>query len=156
MVKDRQGSKWICTYHIYWPEEVKFHSKDLTKKEAAYKAALTALSWLKSEGRLSENGSPIIYSNKEVKQLTKKVIPSLNLSPKTVQSIEKLLGLYENELSPSVLANIVDKDETIDDSEETVSDADEIIIDNTCKRRFLDMNNYLSKEKVHLPIAQYK
>lgn len=156
VVKTGKTSKWICTYHIFWPQEIKFHAKDDSKKEASYKAALAALNWLRNEGKIKENGDPVIYDKEEVKQLTKKNIPSINLSSNTLQKIQNLITLYENELFPNILE---DKDKTMggnNDLEESESLTKEMYVENNKRRSSISKNSYMSKEKVNLPIAKYK
>lgn len=155
-IKDGKNSKWMCTYHIFWPEEVKFVAKDTSKKEASLKAAAIALSWLKNQGKMTAEGAPIIYDNEEVKKLTRKTIPTFSLSPKILNNINKLTELYENELLPTISA---DKEEHKDsglDLSETIYDAEGINIGNNRTKKFLGLDKYIAKEEMELPITKYK
>lgn len=156
MVTDGKSLKWICTYHVSWPEEVKFQAKDFTKKEASLKAALAALDWLKEENKITEDGAPIIYDKEQVRQITKKTIPSFLLSPKASKNVQQLIEIYENELLPSILSE-KEQDNLSDHSlKDSALDVENLNAINTRKRPFLNINTYMSKEKVDLPIAKYK
>lgn len=155
LVKDGKNSKWICSYHVFWPEEVKFLGKDTSKKEAALKATLAGLSWLKKQGKMSPEGAPIIYDHEVVKRITKKTIPTFSLSPETLTNIQKLTDLYKNELEPSILTDKQDNESGYNLSD-TTPDADNIIIQKNRKRAFLGLDTYKAKEEVELPITKYK
>lgn len=155
LVKDGKNSKWICSYHVYWPEEVKFLAKDASKKEAALKASLVAMSWLKLQGKMTPDGAPIIYDNEVVKRITRKTIPTFVLNPETLSNIHKLTDLYENELLPTILADKDDNDNRYGVSD-TTFDAEDIKIENNLKPTFLSLDKYLAKEEVDLPISKYK
>lgn len=156
LVKDGKSSQWICTYHIHWPQEIKFHSKDTTKKEASYKAALAVLNWLKNNEKISEKGALILYNKEEVTQLTKKTIPSIILSRKTMQNINDLMELYENDLSPIINKYKTELCTEKSDKEDETLDTDQNNNESNQRKLFLGMHNYLSKEKVDLPISKYK
>lgn len=157
LVKDGKTSKWICSYHVVWPEEVKFLAKDISKSEASYKAALTALNWLKTVGKITEHGTPIIYDKQQVNQITKKSIPSIVLSSKTDMNIQKLVKLYEEELLPTILSNNQEHEENNNSSESsTPMISEENNFRSGKKKIFLGMRHYTSKEKIELPISKYK
>lgn len=156
LVKDGKNSKWICSYHVSWPEEIKFLAKDVSKKEASYKAALSALYWLKQEGKIAEDGSPNIYDKEEVRRITRNTLPSIVFSPKTIKNIQKLVDLYEHELLPSILADKEDQSKSNDDLKETNLDAEVNEIQSNRRRKFFGELKYMSKEKLELPITKYK
>lgn len=64
---------WISTYCVHWPEEVKFSAVDFKKKSASHKAAIAALTWLKYNGRVADNGKPIFHAENNVQEEAKQL-----------------------------------------------------------------------------------
>lgn len=62
---------WISTYRIHWPEEVQFSAVDLKKKSSSNKAAIAALTWLKNNGRIADNGKPIFHAENNIPEEVK-------------------------------------------------------------------------------------
>lgn len=52
---------WLCLFHMYWPEEMKFFARDETKLFAKNKAAAVMLTWLKN------------YSDIDISQINEKI-----------------------------------------------------------------------------------
>ncbi|XP_018577775.1 putative ATP-dependent RNA helicase DHX30 [Anoplophora glabripennis] len=159
LVKDGKQSIWICTYHIYWPEEVKFLAKDTRKSVASHKAAVAALTWLKSNNKITKEGLPVIYGKEEVKTITKKTVPVLLMDKSTVNKMQNIIQLYCAQIAPHItqneLENARDTDES-EDASETFQETGDVTLRNTRRQRYLGVNKYLAKEKVNLPIAAYK
>lgn len=159
LVKDGKQSFWMCTYHIYWPEEVKFLAKDAKKSVASHKAAVAALTWLKNNNKITKEGLPVIYGKEEVKTIAKKTIPVLSLDKATVNKMQNIVQLHRTHIVPHIIQNRLEKARDTDGSEEeseTMQKPEDVNLRNTRRQRYLGLDRYLAKEKVKLPIAAYK
>lgn len=115
-----------------------------------------ALYWLNQEGKIAEDGSPIIYDKEEVKRIARKTIPSIDFSSRTINNIQKLVDLYEKELFPKILASKEELSGSSDDLKNTEFDDEVNDMESNHRRKFFDELKYVSKEKIELPITKYK
>ncbi|VEN38426.1 unnamed protein product [Callosobruchus maculatus] len=155
----QKSSLWICSYHIYWPEEIKFYAKDTTKAKASHKAALAALKWLKKNNKISNEGVPIIYDKEDIKTVSKKVLPELTLDDATIQDMQKIVDIHESKVTQHIIESDQNEEDDVDlkeDDGELFAEAGDISFRGVTRMRFLGLGQYSSKEKVDLPIAKYK
>lgn len=58
---------WECTYILKWPCTLEITQKANNQKEASYRAALSALVWLKENNYINKNGKPCINIKNNLK-----------------------------------------------------------------------------------------
>nr|XP_023018552.1 putative ATP-dependent RNA helicase DHX30 [Leptinotarsa decemlineata] len=155
LVLDHKKQMWLCTYNISWPTEMKFMAKDSKKSVASTKAALQVLSWLLKEKKITKEGVPILYDENEVKILTKKSCPIVSLDHKTIDKMQRIVGVYEKQISPRISRSQSTGDENEDDAEDIFY---EELEGESFKQRtkYLGYEKYMAKEKVKLPISDFK
>ncbi|XP_074042224.1 ATP-dependent RNA helicase DHX30 [Leptinotarsa decemlineata] len=155
LVLDHKKQMWLCTYNISWPTEMKFMAKDSKKSVASTKAALQVLSWLLKEKKITKEGVPILYDENEVKILTKKSYPIVSLDHKTIDKMQRIVGVYEKEISPRISRSQSTGDKNEDDAEDIFY---EELEGESFKQRtkYLGYEKYMAKEKVKLPISDFK
>ncbi|CAH1260828.1 unnamed protein product [Diabrotica balteata] len=151
---NRASSTWICTYSLKWPVEIKFLAKDHRKKVAADKAALSALTWLRANNKITAAGSPIIYDKEEVKQLTKSSIPEIQLNKNTLEIMDNIISTYETKMNPFVLKSQETSSDLLPESLKIAQEHE--LNPNLVKKKFLGFEKYIAKEKTTLPITPYK
>nr|CAI5869381.1 unnamed protein product [Callosobruchus analis] len=158
-VSSKKSSLWVCSYHVYWPEEIKFYAKDTTKAKASHKAAFAALAWLKKNNKISDEGVPIIYDREEVKMVSKKVLPSLTLDDLTIRNMQKIVDIHESQIMHHINKTCQNEENDVDlneGQEELLTEVGDVSFRGVKRMRFLGLQQYSSKEKVNLPIAKYK
>lgn len=159
MLTEGKKSTWVCTYHLYWPEEIKFLAEDTKKSLASHKAAIAALLWLKNNHKITNDGLPAIYRKEEVRTITAKTLPVLSLDESTVDKIQNIVNLHRTQIVPHIIQNRLDKAEKKEESEEesqVVRPLEDVNLKTARRQKYLGLDTYLAKEKVELPIAQYK
>ncbi|PSN50954.1 hypothetical protein C0J52_07630 [Blattella germanica] len=90
-VQERHGKSvqtlWKCTYKVKWPSENSFTATMSTKTLAGKSAALKALHWLQSQGKMTKIGTPVVFDYSEIKEMAK-VPPEIIISPNKLQDGE--------------------------------------------------------------------
>ncbi|KAJ8935402.1 hypothetical protein NQ314_012821 [Rhamnusium bicolor] len=158
-VKDQKNSKWICMYHLHWPEEIKFLAMDTKKSVASHKAALVALSWLKNNGKINNEGMPIIYEKDEIKKLSRKTFPALSLDKKTVEYMKKIIELHQTQIVPHIIKSKLEIDpnnNSLESESGLVEEPADINLKSVNRQKYIGLEQYMAKEKIKLPIAPYK
>nr|CAH7761914.1 unnamed protein product [Callosobruchus chinensis] len=158
-ISSKKKSMWVCSYHIYWPEEIKFYAKDATKAKASHKAAFAVLAWLKKNNKISDEGFPIIYNREDIQAVSKKVLPSLTLDNVTIQNMQKIVDIHENKLAQHIIENHQTQENDVELREgegKPHTEVGDVSFKGVTRMRFLGLGQYSSKEKVDLPIAKYK
>lgn len=159
LLKEGKKSTWLCTYHLYWPEEVKFLAEDNKKSVASYKAAVAALAWLRENHKITQEGLPVIYNKEEIKAVTKKSLPVLTLDKSIIDKMKNIIQLHHSEIVPHIIKNKLEKAEKGEESEgelETITELKKEKLAVARRQKYLGLDTYLAKEKVELPIARYK
>lgn len=148
---------WLCTYHVKWPEDMKFLARDFTKQSASNKAALAALTWLRQNEKITDKGAPIVYDKNQIKTLTKQTIPTISLNSNTLEAMNKIVNIYQNKMLPLLEMDkeVIDDGNNEVEDKKIVSEIDSINL-NVKKQRYISLEKYLAKEKVELPISSYK
>ncbi|KAJ8932610.1 hypothetical protein NQ318_022949 [Aromia moschata] len=158
-VKDSKNSLWVCTYHIRWPEEIKFKATDSKKRLASHKAALAALNWLKSAQKLTKKGIPVIYEKDEITKLVNKTVPVLLLDNSTLKNMQKIKELHQEQILPHIVKSQKEIDQNNNEGvceTPAVQEPDNVNLKSIKKQRYIGLNQYLAKEKIELPISAYK
>ncbi|XP_069687119.1 ATP-dependent RNA helicase DHX30-like isoform X2 [Periplaneta americana] len=89
---------WCCTYRVNWPSITSFSATMSTKAAAGKQAALKALHWLQTQGKLTKTGAPLLYDKKEIKGLSK--LPLIMVDPDSLQDIDTLVKWYRKDIEP--------------------------------------------------------
>ncbi|CAH1163616.1 unnamed protein product [Phaedon cochleariae] len=156
-IKDHKKMTWICIYKIGWPKEMKFMAKDVTKKVASEKAALAALTWLRQERKITDQGAPLIYDKEEIKQISRKTYPVITLDEKTIEKMKNIIEVHNTNMLPIIESTSSEIGEGSILGENSVPKEDEDMQLTPVKKQiFLGSERYSSKEKVELPIAAFK
>lgn len=153
MIKVKSKVSWGCTYNIKWPEPMKFVSVGQTKQEASHKAALSALDWLKKNEKITKDGYPILIEKSEMLDITKRSIPTLTLDSDTTNYLKDITNIYSNEFLPLLQQSIENQTKQTLEVNEINSLSD---INGNMNQKVFGVSRYLAKEKVILPISEYK
>lgn len=129
-------------------------AKDVTKVRASNKAALAALVWLKKQNKINKDAMPIIYDQETVKKISKKTLPFLKLDKYCVDRLQTIIDIHDNKFAPYYLEKAQVESEA--NGEIDFSEPDDINFKVAKTQKYLGLDNYLAKEKVKLPIAEYK
>lgn len=154
--KIKQGKTyvWQCTYFLRWPEDVKFTHTSASKVSASSRTALAALSYLKKNGRIGKDGLPIVYDKAEVRNL-REAYPALKLEEETVDKLETVSMIYRNNFVPLLVDSVRDEGSAEMRSREWVKEGDNLER-NRARQRYQNLDLYLAREPVKLPISDYK
>ncbi|RZC41255.1 ATP-dependent RNA helicase DHX30, partial [Asbolus verrucosus] len=158
IVKEKKNSHfWCCTYYVKWPETIKFVSVGPTKQEASHKAALSTLLWLRKKGKITKEGYPVFIGKNEVKEITKTTVPNLSLDHYVLQKMNLISDIYQHEFIPKLTNSSTNEMEYHRDINE-LNSMEESEDNNfgKFKPKLLRNSKYFAKEKVHLPISEYK
>ncbi|XP_060518412.1 ATP-dependent RNA helicase DHX30-like [Cylas formicarius] len=147
----KEKGVWLCTYPVKWPTECRVCATGKTKQTASTHAALRTLQFLKDEKRITEDGMPIVYSKEDVKRIIRETHEVLDLS-NVLPNMQNIIDIYTERILPRI------KDTEVVEPEirKISSTEDNLDIAGSHKQRFMGLKEYLSREKVDLPIARYK
>lgn len=155
-VKNR--SSWMCTYHLQWPEPKTFSSTSSSKQEAAHKAALQAITWLKLSNKIDNQGRPLIFGREEIKKI-KDPSPEFVLDKAVEEKLCDIIEKYELNLSSS-FEKIKDiKCDTLEETSKSDLKRHEELnetIRMPFQQRFEGVDVYLRDSSIQLPILKQR
>ncbi|XP_008195117.1 ATP-dependent RNA helicase DHX30 isoform X1 [Tribolium castaneum] len=144
---------WCCTYNPKWPEPMKFVSTGKTKQEASHKAAHAALLWLKKLEKITPDGHPVMIDKREVLDINRRSLPTVTLDQNTTNHLKNVAEIYNNEFVPLLQENLDNKTKPAFEINEIQSLSD---VNGNLRQKVFPVSKYLAKEKVNLPISEYK
>lgn len=154
-IKTKHNSEWNCFYHLKWPENCKIQSHALTKKRASSMAALKCLQYLSENGKIASDGSPLIYTKEEVKKISLKTIPQISFDEKVITKMQNIIDIFSSNMSSVI--NKMDYNQHEDEHYDVVDkEIDSINSFLSNPPKYLGLHRYLAKEKIELPITNYK
>ncbi|KAK9891226.1 hypothetical protein WA026_013541 [Henosepilachna vigintioctopunctata] len=140
---------WVCDYKIRWPEEKSFTASGKTKQIASTKCSLIALEYLLESKKITKNGLPLVYDQEDIKELVQSNIPTLYLNETQREKLDQILNLHNSQIFP-IICETNEKISNIQKPEENLD------ITLTPYQKYLGYNQYKAKEKIHLPVSDYK
>ncbi|KAL1501953.1 hypothetical protein ABEB36_007176 [Hypothenemus hampei] len=140
---------WTASYNLKWPVEMKITARATSKKLASTKAASDAINFLQKHNKISTEGMPLIYHEREIKKLTKKKETVINLDKTVVDLLTNITQVFDKDLKPLVESTNFKVDNLLED--ETEYKSHNLKIPN-----YLGIQAYMAKEKIKLPITDFK
>lgn len=148
-IKHQKENNWLCTYNLKWPEDMAFSQISSSKREAANKAAIAILSWLKKTNKINERGIPMLLDNNVIKTMKNKQTP-INLSNSTIQAMQELVVEYNDNFKPfldfEAIQNLSNKEVKNENA----------FVKIRSKQKFRGTAFYKLKEVSKLPISDYR
>lgn len=143
---------WMCTFNVKWPENKTFSQVASNKQEAARKASLLVLSWLKQLHKITHDGKPIVLDKQDIKELREAPF-TLNLQQQTEEKLSQIVDKYDTFLAEPFEAAL-----TQQNAENRINEQLQRL--ETMKipfqQNFEGTQRYLRKMSVELPITEFK
>lgn len=149
---------WMCTYHLQWPEPKTFSSTSSSKQEAAQKASLQALTWLRLLNKIDNQGRPLIFDSEEINKL-KSNCPEFVLDKVAEKKLREIIDKYELNLSSSFKKmKCVEEDALKETSKNNLKTHEELneTIRMPFHQNFEGVDVYMRDSTVQLPILKHR